>query len=369
MPLGSGFPLFVQTAWCDMSSLMRKSVMALEAYTPGEQPKVADLVKLNTNENPYPPSPKVAEALRSIPIEQLRLYPDPVFSQLQTRIAEIHGCAPECVMAGNGADELLALCTRTFVEHDGSIGYFDPSYSLYPVLTDIREVERRPVELSETFEWQMPEGYGASLFFLTNPNAPTGMLHDKEQIVSFCRAFDGVVVIDEAYVDFARYNCIDLALSEPNVLVMRTLSKAFSLARIRSGYAVGAPALVAALFKVKDSYNLDGITQALALAALQDLEWMQANTRKIIATRERLTNALTALGFVVMPSEANFVWTRPPAGRDAATVFAMLRQANVLVRYFPGEKTGAFLRITVGTDEQIDRLLQVLREENEDGNA
>ena len=349
-----------------MSKRIRESVSRMTGYVPGEQPRVPDLIKLNTNENPYPPTPKVEEVLRGLSVETLRLYPDPLFVRLQERIAAIHGCSPECVIAGNGSDELLALCTRAFVENDGSIGYFDPSYSLYPVLSDIRNVEQRPVALAVDFTWSMPAGYEASLFFLTNPNAPTGMLFDKQTIRSFCRAFSGVVVIDEAYVDFARESCMDLALSEPNVLVMRTLSKSFSLARIRAGYVVGAPALVEALFKVKDSYNLDGLTQEVALAGLEDLEWMRGNCARIVATRERLSARLVDLEFDVSPSEANFLWVKPPAGVAAAELFAQLRREKILVRYFPGERTGAHLRITVGTDAQIDRLLDVLSRELND---
>ena len=320
-----------------MRDLIRKSVTALEAYVPGEQPKVPDLVKLNTNENPYPPSPFVEKCLREISCDKLRLYPDPSFVSLQSRIAEIHDCSPDCVIAGNGSDELLSLCTRAFVENDGSIGYFYPSYTLYPVLTDIREVERRPVKLTNDFRWSMPEGYEASLFFLTNPNAPTGMLFDVETIREFCRNFDGVVVVDEAYGDFARDDCMALALSEPNVLVMRTLSKSFSLASLRAGYVVGAPDLIEALFKVKDSYNLDDITQDLALAALGDLEWMHSHCRKVLATRERLSDALSGMGFGVSPSEANFVWASPPEGCSAEELFALLRREAILVRYFPAE--------------------------------
>ncbi len=335
----------------------------MDGYVPGEQPAIKNLIKLNTNENPYPPSPLIEKRLREIPGESLRLYPDPVFRRLQTKIAEIHGTSGNHVIAGNGSDELLALCTRAFVENNGSIGFFYPSYSLYPVLSDIREVEQRPVTLTSDFRWQMPEDYSASLFFLTNPNAPTGMLFDKKTIRRFCRSFDGVVVIDEAYVDFAREDCMLLARSEPNVLVMRTFSKSFSLAGLRAGYIVGHPELIEALFKVKDSYNMDSITQELALAALNDLEWMKINCRKIITTRERLSAALTDMGFYVAPSESNFVWARPPQGFPARKIFSALRREAILVRYFEGDMIDSFIRITVGTDTQIDRLLEVLRKE------
>jgi histidinol-phosphate aminotransferase len=335
-----------------------KNVQALTAYTPGEQPKDAGIVKLNTNENPYPPSPKVAEALRSFDPARLRLYPDPVFTALRRRLAEIHICDIRQVFIGNGSDEILALCTRAFVENDGSVGYFAPSYSLYPVLADIRGAEKRPVALAPDFTWQMPDDYAASLFLMTNPNAPTSLLHDKATVAAFCQKFDGVVLIDEAYGDFADTNCLDLALSanNTNTLVMRTFSKSFSLAGLRFGYVIGPVELIDALYKIKDSYNMDMLAQAVGLAALDDLPYMRENVRKIRATRTRLTDALRQRGWTVCDSQTNFLFARPPDG-NAAQVFEALKAAKIYVRYFPGPETGQYLRITVGTDEQADALL------------
>jgi histidinol-phosphate aminotransferase len=261
---------------------------------------------------------------------------------------------------GNGSDEILALCTRAFVENDGAIGYFEPSYSLYPVLADIRCVAQSAVELGAEFEWKMPRGYEASLFFMTNPNAPTSVRYPRAQVEPFCKSFGGVVLIDEAYVDFAAAHCMDLARELDNVLVARTLSKSYSLAGLRLGYAVGSPALVAALFKIKDSYNADAIAQRLALAALGDGAHMRANVARIKATRQRLSAALGTLRYRVWPSETNFLWVRPPV-RPAAEVFAELRRHGILVRHFPGPRTGAFLRITIGTDEEVDKLVAALR--------
>jgi len=338
-----------------------KNVQALEAYTPGEQPKDPAIVKLNTNENPYPPSPKVAELLKTFDYARLRLYPDPLFMALRSRLAEIHGCSVNQVFIGNGSDEILALCTRAFVENDGSIGYFDPSYSLYPVLADIRGVERRPVTLDANFGWQMPKDYTASLFYITNPNAPTSMMHDKATIAAFCKAFDGAVLIDEAYGDFADTHCMDLALApaNANTLVMRTFSKSFSLAGLRFGYVIGPEPLIHALYKIKDSYNMDMLAQAVALAALSDLDYMRTNVQKIRATRARLTQELTNRGWKVCPSQTNFLFARPPKG-NAKEIFDALKQAKIYVRYFPGPATGEYLRITIGTDEQTDKLLAAL---------
>lgn len=342
-----------------MNQFIKQSVRDLAAYTPGEQPKIDGLIKLNTNENPYPPSPAVGRVLAELDPARLRLYPDPVCMRLRERIAAIHSCGVDQVFVGNGSDEILALCTKAFVEDQGSIGYFHPSYSLYSVLADIRCVARKPVELGPDFEWAMPAGYGCSLFFLTFPNAPTGLIYPREKIRAFCASHPGVVLVDEAYVDFARENCMDLALTMSNVLVLRTLSKSFSLAGLRVGYMVGPVALIHALYKIKDSYNVDAISQAVALAALTDLDSMKANVARIRATRARLMEGLAKRGYKVYASESNFVWARPPR-EPAAAVFAKLREQKILVRYFPGERTGDFLRITVGTDPEIDSLLKVL---------
>ena len=345
-----------------MSSYIAKNVAELQAYTPGEQPQDTGIIKLNTNENPYPPSPQVAAALSVFPAERLRLYPEPRNIVLRRRLAEMHGCREDQVFVGNGSDEILALATRAFVENDGTIGYFEPSYSLYAVLADIRGVEKRPVELGPDFAWRMPEDYRAALFLLTTPNAPTAIQYDRASVIAFCRRFDGVVLLDEAYVDFARDNFLDLALApgNANTLVMRTLSKSFSLAGLRLGYAVGPTALIGTLQKIKDSYNLDMLSQAVALAALSDPEHMRANVGRIQATRERLRQALTVAGWRVLPSETNFLFARPPDG-NAQAVFDRLRDRKIFVRYFAGRRTGEFLRITIGTDAEIDALLAALK--------
>ena len=236
---------------------------------------------------------------------------------------------------------------RAFVERDGSIGYFDPSYSLYPVLADILDVRKAPVDVGPDFGWRMPPDYRCSLFFLANPNAPTGMLHPREEVEAFCRRMPGVVVIDEAYVDFARENCMDLALSMDNVLAARTLSKSFSLAGLRVGYIVGPEPLIAALFKIKDSYNVDMLSQIVADAALSDPDSMRANVERIKATRRRVSEALA-----VCP---------------AADLFEYLKSVKILIRYFSGPRTGNGLRITMGADADMDRFLQAVRRYLEQG--
>jgi len=339
-------------------SLIRTSIQSLKPYVPGEQPGPG-VIKLNTNENPYPPSPRVGEALRQTDPSALRLYPDPVSSGLRRQVAALHGCAPEQVFIGNGSDEVLALCVRAFVPEGGAVGYFDPSYSLYPVLAAIEDVPVRPVPLPDDFGWVTPASDHAALFFLTNPNAPTSRLFARPAVEAFCRSFRGVVLLDEAYVDFAPATCADLALSLPNVLIARTLSKSYSLAGLRLGYAVGPAPLIEALHKIKDSYNVSLLTQRLAAAALDDPAWMRANVAKIVATRERVAQTLRARGWFVFDSSANFLFARPP-GRTAREIFEDLRARKIFVRYFPAPRTQAYLRITVGTDAEMDALLAAL---------
>ncbi len=342
------------------NSLIKENVRCMTGYTPGEQPKVSGLIKLNTNENPYPPSPGVIKALRAIDPVRLRLYPDPVSSALRKAIARLNKCSEDMVFVGNGSDEILALCTRAFVEDNGSIGYFNPSYSLYPILADIRDVAKKPVELAAGFEWAMPAKYNASLFLMARPNAPTGMNYPLKTVSSFCAGFKGVVMIDEAYADFASDNCMALARTRKNVLVMRTLSKSFSLAGLRVGYVIGHKALIAALFTIKDSYNVDFLAQTLALAAVNDVSVMKKNCARIIASRRRLATALEKLSYTVCDSQSNFLFVKP-VGMKAAEVFGKLREEKILVRYFPGRRTGDFLRITVGTDAEVNKLISVLK--------
>lgn len=350
-----------------------KSVRELEAYTPGEQPKTKNVVKLNTNENPYPPSPKCMDALKAFDPDKLRRYPDPVFAALRERIAKICKTVPERVFVGNGSDEVLTLAAKAFVEDDESIGSLDPSYSLYRTLAAIRNVRFAPTPLKEDYTWdgkivsrdENGEKSKVALFLLTNPNAPTGVTTPQETVAAAAKRFNGVFVVDEAYADFAKKNCMELAAakSNRNIIVMRTFSKSFSLAGLRVGYCVGPEDLIAAMYKVKDSYNVDAVAQAVALAALNDMPWMKANAKKVVKTRDRFAKILAKRGWDVLPSESNFLFARP-AGRNASELFEELRSRGIFVRYFKGARTGDRIRITVGTDEQMDVLLSALDELN-----
>ena len=354
---------------------IRKSVDELEPYVPGEQPRDKSVIKLNTNENPYLPSPLVKKALESFDPEYLRKYPDPVFTDLRARIAEIHGTVPARVFIGNGSDEVLSLACRAFVENDEAIGSFDPSYSLYKTLAAIRDVSFVPSPLGPGFAWSDPvekgaDGTDVALFLLTNPNAPTSVQYPKEKIAGFASRFRGVVLVDEAYGDFAPYSCADLAAAPDNrnLIVMRTLSKSFSLAGLRFGYCIGPEDLVEALYKVKDSYNVDAVAQAVALAALHDLKWMRGNAAKICRTRDEFAASLRSRGWDVPESASNFVFARPPAkpGVDAheraRTIFERLKGRHIYVRYFRGPETGDRLRVTIGTSSDMDALTRALDE-------
>ena len=345
-----------------------KCVRRLEAYTPGEQPKAKNVVKLNTNENPYPPSPKCAAVLKSFDLDRLRRYPDPEFSALRQELAKLNRTRPENIFVGNGSDEILALSAKAFVENDEAIGSLDPSYSLYKTLAAIRDVAW--VGIPEPTVAAAKKNR-VSFFLWTNPNAPTGRLVEPKTIAAFARGYKGIVMVDEAYADFSRTNCMPLATAakNENIIVMRTFSKSYSLAGLRVGYCIGPKPLIDALYKVKDSYNVDAVAQAVALAAVRDQKWMKANVAKVVKTRARTVAALVRRGWDVLPSESNFVFARPPAGevkrkkekgKSAEDIFNALREQNIFVRYFSGPKTRDRIRITIGTDAQMKKLLKAL---------
>lgn len=363
------------------AKFIRPLVRALHPYVPGEQPRIKGLIKLNTNENPYPPSPKVLAAIRAAVDERLRLYPNPGADSLRAKLAKLHRCRPENIIVGNGSDELLALAVRAFVEPAASIRersrkdraggvvqYFTPSYSLYPVLAAAHGARTNEVRLHPDFSlpalrvlkksraWD----FNAALSFITTPNAPSGRGYATSELEALCRAQNGVVVLDEAYVDFARENALKLALKHPHVLVARTFSKSYSLCFQRVGYCVGHLELISAMHRIRDSYNVNGLGQVGADATLNDLPYYRANFKRIIATRERLTRELTALGFEVLPSQTNFLLTQPPRF-SAETWLKKLRSHKILVRWFKAPAVKQYLRITVGNDREVDLLLRAVR--------
>ena len=346
-----------------------RHIRSLKGYVPGEQPRSKKIIKLNTNENPYPPSPKCAKVLASFDLDRLRRYPDPNCSALAEAIARASGTTADHVFVGNGSDEILSLCARAFVENDESIGSLDPSYSLYKTLAAIRDVKwigagRDTIDTRSGGALFSRLPHNVSLFLWTNPNAPTGEFAEPKAIAAFARKFKGVVLVDEAYADFARANCMSLATAprNRNVIVMRTFSKSYSLAGLRVGYCIGPKDLIEALYKIKDSYNVDAVAQSVALAAFSDRAYHRKTVAQVVKTRRVFSVALGKLGWDVIPSDANFVFARPPAPLKADAVFARLREKGIFVRYFPGPLTGERLRITIGTDGQMETLLKAVDE-------
>lgn len=350
-----------------MSRYWSEIAKSLTPYVPGEQPKLANLVKLNTNENPYGPSPKALAAIRLATDDNLRLYPDPDGSQLKAAIAANFGnIAPAQVFVGNGSDEVLAHIFLALLKHERPILFPDITYSFYPVYCGLYGIEYRAVPLDENFAIR-PDDYlhanGGIIF--PNPNAPTGRalpLADIQRIV--VGNPDSVVVVDEAYVDFGAESAISLVNAHPNLLVVHTLSKSRSLAGLRVGYAVGDARLIEALTRVKDSFNsypLDRLALAGACAAIEDREWFERTRQAVIKSRARLTAGMAELGFAVLPSAANFIFARHPR-RDAGELARQLRERSIIVRHFRQPRIDQHLRITVGTDDQCQTLLAALRD-------
>ena len=362
------------------AKLVRPLVRKLHAYVPGEQPKVKGLIKLNTNENPYPPSPKVLSAMQAAIDGRMRLYPNPSAQLLREQLAALHQCSPDQIIIGNGSDELLALGVRAFVEPAANgdsassepsksrVQYFWPSYSLYPVLAETHGATPYSVPLLEDFGLpsvsQLRRGkrwdFQAALTFITTPNAPSGRGYSTRELEVLCSAMKGVVVLDEAYVDFADENALELCLKYPHVIISRTFSKAYSLCFQRIGYWIGHPELIAALHRIRDSYNVNGLAQIAASATLKNLSYYQRNFRRVTESRSRVAEALTGLGWTVLPSQTNFILARPP-GPPARQWLEDLRRKKILVRWFASPDLESFLRITIGSESEMDTLLKTIR--------
>ncbi|MDP2132187.1 MAG: histidinol-phosphate transaminase [Sulfuritalea sp.] len=349
-----------------MSRFWSDVVKGLKPYVPGEQPKLANLVKLNTNENPYGPSPRALEAIHAATGESLKLYPDPNAEQLKLAIGKYHGVEAKNVFVGNGSDEVLAHIFLGLLKQTRAILFPDISYSFYPVYCGLYQVDFETIPLADDFSIRLADyakPNGGIIF--PNPNAPTGCLvplADIERLLESNR--DTMVVIDEAYVDFGGESAIPLVARYPNLLVVQTLSKSRSLAGLRVGFAVGHADLIEALERVKNSFNsypLDRLAIAGAVAAFEDREHFEKTCTAVIATREKLIGELKALGFEVLPSKANFIFARHPQ-HDAEKSALALRQRSIIVRHFKLPRIEQFLRITVGTDEQCAALTAVLKE-------
>jgi len=347
-----------------MSRYWSAVVHGLTPYVPGEQPKLPNLVKLNTNENPYGPSPKALAAIETERSDALRLYPDPNSDRLKAAIADYHGLATNQVFVGNGSDEVLAHVFLALLRHEAPLLFPDITYSFYPVYCGLYDIEPGIVPLTESFEIRVEDYFrpnGGIIF--ANPNAPTGRplaLSEIERLLQ--RNTETVVVVDEAYIDFGGESAIGLIAKYPNLVVVQTLSKSRSLAGLRVGFAVGHPDLIDGLERVKNSFNsypLDRMAIAGAVAAYEDRTYFDATCAKVIASRERLNARLVELGFDVLPSAANFVFARHPQ-RDGGELARALRERSIIVRHFKAPRIDQFLRITIGTDAECDALVSAL---------
>ncbi|MBI3829038.1 MAG: histidinol-phosphate transaminase [Planctomycetes bacterium] len=352
-------------------SLFRPNIDAMEAYKPGEQPPAgAKVIKLNTNENPYPPSPQVAAAIRAeleagaAPGDRLRLYSDPKATAFRQAAADATGFPIDQILHGNGSDELLAMLARAFVGEGEVIAYPYPTYVLYETLAHAQGAKIVTFDFPRDFA--LPAqlfGCKAKLVFVAAPNSPSGTVYDEATVRKLAQSLpNSVLVLDEAYVEFATGNLLHLARELPNVVVLRTFSKSHSLAGMRLGLLFGPRPLVDGLWKVKDSYNLDRLAIAAGAAALKDPAWTKANAEKVKATRARLAQALAGLGLDVLPSQSNFIFARMKNAAAASGAYRFLKEQGLLIRYFPLRLLDDGLRITVGTDAEIDALLAALKE-------
>lgn len=341
---------------------VRPAIRRMHGYVPGEQPQDKRYLKLNSNENPYPPSPRVLEALQQAISADLCLYPDPVATRLRDTAAARYGFHRDNILVGNGSDDLLTMLMRTFVDPGDQVAFPTPTYSLYDILVTMQDgvVVQIPYPPNFSIPTALAE-VDAKLTFLCHPNAPSGVLHPLPQVEELARKTRGVLVIDEAYIDFADETALPLVHRYPHVVVLRTFSKSFSLAGMRIGLAFGHPDLINEMLKVKDSYNVNRLSIVAAVAALEDYDWMLRNVEKIRITRGRLIAELRDLGYFVYDSQTNFVLARQ-AGVNQERTYRGVKDRGILIRYFSTPELSDCLRITVGTDEQIDQLLAALRD-------
>lgn len=346
------------------SNLVRPAIAKIDGYVPGEQPQAGKWIKLNTNENPYPPSPAVARAITATAEGRtLAKYPDPLATVFRMRAAEVIGVDPEWILCGNGSDDLLTILVRTFVGEGEWLRIAYPTYILYRTLAGLQGANCEEVRYER--DWSLSDAFAAArdglrLAFLANPNSPSGTVVPPARVMELAERLPCPLVVDEAYGDFAATNCLDLVKQCKRVIVTRSLSKSYSLAGLRFGFAVARPEIIAELRKVKDSYNCDALSIAAATAAIDDQAWFAVNRATIIATRRRLTDAMRAIGFDALESQANFVWCTHPE-RPHKPIYEALKARGMLVRFMHYAGWGDGLRISVGTDEEIDAFLAMMK--------
>jgi histidinol-phosphate aminotransferase len=346
------------------SSLVRPAIAEIAGYVPGEQPQAGKWIKLNTNENPYPPSPAVARAIAATAEGRtLAKYPDPLGTVFRMRAADVIGVDPDWILCGNGSDDLLTILVRSFVGEGKSLRIASPTYILYRTLAGIQGANCHEVLYER--DWSLSDAFaapkdGLRLAFLANPNSPSGTVVPPARVLELAERLPCPLVVDEAYGDFADTNCLDLVKQCERVIVTRSFSKSYALAGLRFGFAVARPEIIAELRKVKDSYNCDALSIAAATAAIDDQAWLATNRAKIVATRRRLTNSMRDLGYDAIESQANFVWCTHPQ-RPHKPVYEALKAHGILVRFMHYAGWGDGLRISVGTDDEIDAFLSIMK--------
>ncbi|WP_041934055.1 histidinol-phosphate transaminase [Gloeothece verrucosa] len=337
----------------------RDCVFQTPGYVPGEQPQTTDFIKLNTNENPYPPPSEIFEVLQG-ELSKVRLYPDPVSTQLRKAAARVFGVSHEQILAGNGSDDILNIALRTFVNPGETVAFLDLTYSLYETITRVHGAAIKTFPTNEKFELDRPLICPeAKLIFLASPNPPVGQHLNRDYLEETCQKAAGVVLIDEAYVDFSAENHLDFLAKYDNVIISRTMSKSYSLAGMRVGFGIASIPIIEQMDKVRDSYNLDRLAQALGTAAFESYQYFQQVWAKVCQTRERLIKSLKELGFFVFDSDSNFVLASAE-WIAASELYSQLKDQKVLVRYFKHPRISNYVRISIGTDEEIDRLLEAI---------
>jgi histidinol-phosphate aminotransferase len=342
--------------------MIRTAIAKMAGYVPGEQPQSGKFIKLNTNENPYPPSARVIQAIQQAAGGSLARYPDPLADAFRIRVAQLWGLTKDWILCGNGSDDILTIVTRAFVGQGESLRLPYPSYILYRSLAEIQGAASHEVQFRA--DWSLPDAFGLGapdlkLVFLPNPNSPSGTVLSPARVLQFAESLPCPLLVDEAYADFAEQHCVDLVARCDRLMVARTLSKSYSLAGLRFGYLIAQPHWIAQLIKVKDSYNCDALSIAGATAAIDDQSWRADNRARILATRGRLSDQLGRLGFTIAPSQANFLWcTR--SDQPLRPIYEQLKARQILVRYMDYPGWGDGLRITVGTDDQVDACVSVI---------
>jgi histidinol-phosphate aminotransferase len=339
----------------------RKTIEQMAGYTSGFQPKTADAVKLNTNENPWPCSPEVPEAIGGLTAENLQKYPEAMGDSFRKAAAAVLGVEPKNIICTNGGDDLLTICFRAFCDADCPVAFAQPTYSLYPVLANLQGCEAIEIERDEKGSLDELANIAAAMTIVCNPNAPTGDFIPVNELAELAEALTGILLIDEAYVDFAQDNAVRLIKDFDNVIILRSMSKGYSLAGIRFGYGIADIELIDGLMKVKDSYNVDTMAIAAATAAIEDQTHLKGNVEKIKSERDRLTQQLRLMGFEAPDSQTNFILAQC-CEKNAEDIYEKLKQQNIYIRYFALPGLGDKLRITIGTPEQNDKLLAALTE-------